>query len=122
MPVTYHFDLNIVVIVMVGEYSMDDIRTTILKSLTDLNCPSNPVIIVDFSESRSIHTRTSNNVNAMASSLSILAKRFNNHVALVAPDNLSYGLMRMGSVASEEAGFKPEVFRNYADARKWILS
>ena len=107
---------------MVGEYSLDDIRTTILNSLADSKCPTTPFILVNLSGSRSIYNRSSDDVKTIALSLASLAKRFNNRIALVAPDDFPYGLMRMGSVFSAMAGFEPEVFRTYADARKWILS
>jgi hypothetical protein len=122
MPVTFRFDSNIVVIEMVGDYSLDDVRTTILNSLADSKCPSTPFILVNLSESRSIYTRSPDDVKTMAYSLASLAERFNNRIALVAPNDFPYGLMRMGSVFSTDSGFEPEVFRNYADARKWLLS
>ena len=122
MPVTYRFDSNIVVIEMIGEYPLDDIRATIINSLADTKCPTTPFILVDFSRSRSIYSRSSNDIKTMAHSLSTLTKRFNGRVAMVTPDDLSYRLMRMDSVFSMEGGFEPEVFRTYTDARKWILS
>ncbi|MFZ1080341.1 MAG: hypothetical protein WAO19_00270 [Candidatus Kryptoniota bacterium] len=122
MPVNYRFDSNIVVIEMVGEYSMDDIRTTILNSLNDSKCPANPFILANLSESRSIYIRSSEDVKTMARSLASLANRFNNRIALVAPNDLIYGLMRMGSVFSEEKGMKVEIFRVFTEARKWLQS
>jgi len=107
---------------MVGEYSLDDIRVTILNSLADSECPTTPVILVDLSESHSIYNRSTNDVMNLARSLAPLAERFNNRIALVAPKDFQYGLMRMGSVFSKDAGFEPEVFRNFVDARKWLLS
>ena len=119
---TYQFDSNIVVIDMVGEYSMDEIRTTILNSLADSTCPANPFILMNLSKSRSIYSRTSEDVKTMARSLASLGNHFSNRIALVAPKDLPYGLMRMGSVYTEETGFEPKVFRTLAEARKWLLS
>jgi hypothetical protein len=121
MPVTYRFDSNIVVLEMIGEYSMHDIRNTIINSLADSHCPTSPCILVDLSESRSIYNRSSEDVNAMARSLTSFGNRFNNRIALVAQKDLVYGLMRMGSVFSEELGVKAEIFRTFAEARKWLL-
>ena len=122
MPVTYRFDSNIVIIELAGEYSMDDIHTTILNSLADSMCPATPFILINLSDSRSIYNRSPENVITMARSLASLAKRFNNRIALVAPKDLPYGLMRMGSVFSEEMGFEPKVFRTFDEAMKWLLS
>jgi hypothetical protein len=122
MPVTYRFDSNIVVLDMVGEYSVDDIPKTILNSLADAQCPATPFMLVNLSESMSIFKRSSEDVITMARSLVSLGKRFNNHIALVAPNDLQYGLMRMGSVFSEELGMKVEVFHTFDKARQWLLS
>ena len=122
MPVSYRFDSTIIIIELVGEYSMNDIPATIIKSLADSKCPIKPFILIDLSESLSIDKRTSEDVITMALSLVPLGKHFNNHIALVAPNNLRYGLMRMGAVFSEEKGMKVEIFRTFADARKWLLS
>jgi hypothetical protein len=107
---------------MVGEYSMDDIPKTILNALADSSCPANSSILVDLSESRSIYKRSSEDVIIMARSLVPLGKRFNNRIALVAPNDLQYGLMRMGTSFSEELGMTAEVFRTFADARIKLLS
>lgn len=122
MPITYRFDSNMVIIEMAGEYSMADIQSAILNSLDDSNCPANPAILVDLTQSQSIYKRSSEDVKSMARSLVSLGKRFNNRVALVAPNDLQYGLMRMGSVFSEEQGMRAEIFRTFADARKWLQS
>jgi len=119
--VTYRFDSNIVVMEMVGEYSMDDIPKTVLNALADSHCPANPSILVNLSESRSLYKRSSEDIKTMARSLVPLGKRFNNRIALLAPNDLQYGLMRMGTVFSEENGMKPEVFRTFAEARQWLL-
>ena len=122
MPVTYRFDANIVILELVGEYTLKDIPATINKSLADSQCPPKPFILADLSESISISKRSSDDVITMALSLVPLGKHFGNRIALVAPDNLPYGLMRMGAAFSEEQGMKVEIFRNFSDARKWLLS
>ena len=119
---TYRFDSNIVVIEMVGEYSMDDLRATILNSLADSECPANSFLLINAGESRSIYNRSSENLKTMARFVASLGKRFNNRIALVAQDDLPYGLMRMSSVGSEERGIESEVFRTFTEARKWLLS
>jgi hypothetical protein len=122
MPVHYRFDSNIVVIEMVGKYSTDDVRSAVLNSLADTDFPSRAFIMFDLTESQSIQTRSVEDINTLTHSIAPLAKRFNNRVALVAPSDLSYGLMRMGSVFSEGSGAKVEVFRTFAKARQWLLA
>ena len=122
MPVQYRFDSKIVIIELIGEYSMDDLRKTILNSFADSHCPSDSVLVINLAESQSIYHRSSEDVRAMARYVASLGKRFNNRIALVAPDDLQYGLMRMSSVGSDERGIQSGIFRTFAEARKWILS
>ena len=121
MPVNYRFDSNIVIIEMVGEYSIDDIRATILTSFADPKCPANSCLLINLAASQSIHNRPSENIRAMAHFIATLGNHFNNRIALVAPDDLTFGLVRMGSVGSEERGIQSEVFRTLAEAREWLL-
>jgi len=122
MPVKYRFDPKIVIIEMTGEYSLDELRTTILNALADSARPADSFLLINLSDSQSIYSRSSEDVRAMANFVGSLGKRFNNRIAFVAPDDLPFGLMRMGSVGSEDLGIESRVFRAFAEARKWLLS
>jgi len=122
MPVNYRYDSNIVVIEMIGEYSMDNIRTAILNAFADSHCPNEPFLLINLVESLSIYHRSSEDVKNMAGFVASMGKRFNNRIALVAANDLPYGLARMSSIGSEEQGIKSGVFRTFAEARQWILS
>ncbi|MDE3058886.1 MAG: hypothetical protein KGJ59_13110 [Bacteroidota bacterium] len=101
---------------------MDDLRAAVLNSLADSACPANAFLLINLSESQSIYKRSSEEVKTMARFIASQGKRFNNRVALVAPDDLPFGLMRMSSVGSEERGIQAEVFRDFAKAWEWLLS
>jgi hypothetical protein len=120
MPVTYRFELNVIVIELIGEYSVDDIRTAALKSFNDPRCPKNPTLIIDLSKSRSIYQRSSKSVNAMGTFIASFGKKFNNHLAIVVPDDATYGLMRMSSAPADSYGIEVKIFRTYDEARKWL--
>ena len=122
MPITYRFDTKLVVIEMVGEYSMDDIRTTIISSLADSGRPANSFLMINLGESRSIYNRSAKDVESISHFVASLGKSFNNRVALVAPADLQYGMMRMSSIDAEEWGIKTGVFRTFDEAKKWLLS
>jgi hypothetical protein len=122
MPVRYRFDSNIVVIEMVEEYTTNDVRTTILNALADSARPPNSYLLINLMDSRSIYDRSSEDIKVMANFVGSLGNRFNNRIALVAPNDLIYGPMRMGSVGAEERGVKSEIFRTFEEARKWLLS
>lgn len=121
MPVTYHYDTNIVVLALVGEYSVDELHSALLKSLEDPQCPSKPCLLIDLTASESIQKRSSDQVNSMARFVGSLGQRFSNRIAMVASRDLHFGLVRMGSAGAEERGVHTEVFRNIQDARKWLL-
>jgi len=122
MPVKYRFESSIVVLEMSGDYSMDDLRATILNALADSARPSGAFLLIDLSRSRSIYDRSSEDVKTMARFIGSLGRHFNDRIALVASEDLPFGLMRMGSVGSDERGIKSEVFRTIAEARTWLLS
>ena len=120
MPVKYRFDSNIVVVEMIGEYSLDDLRATILNSLADSERPASSFLLMNMTESKSIYNRSSDDVRAMANFVGSLGKQFNNRIAFVAPGDLPYGLMRMGSAGAEDLGIEARVFRAIDEARKWL--
>ena len=41
---------------------------------------------------------------------------------MVVSSDMAYGLMRMGSVHAEHGGVAPAVFRDLAEARRWLLA
>ena len=122
MPVSHHFDSNIVVIEMIGEYSVKDLRTVIINSFADPLCPKNPILMIDLGRSKSIYERSSQTINAMAAFIATYGKKFNNRLALVAPDDLTFGLMRMSSVSADSFGVDVIIFRTYNEARKWLIN
>lgn len=122
MPVSYRFDADIIVIEMIGEYSINDLRITVLKSFEDPECPKKPTLMIDLSKSQSISKRSSANINEMAAFIASFGKRFNNRLALVAPSDLVYGLMRMSSAPADSFGIRVEIFRTYEEAREWLLT
>jgi hypothetical protein len=122
MPVTYRYDCDIVVVEMVGEYSMDDLRKAILNSLAEPQCPANSVLMISLVGSQSIYTRSAEEVKTVAQFIASIGNSFHNRIALVAEADLPYGLLRMGSVGSEERGIASNVFRSMAEAREWLLA
>lgn len=122
MPVRYRYDSSIVVIELVDEYSMNDIRSTILNSLDDPACPANSVLMIDLSRSRSIYKRSTDEIKEVAQFVASQGNRFNGRIAMVASADLPFGLMRMSSTGSEEKEITSGVFRTFTEARKWLLS
>ena len=121
MAVSYSFDGNIILIRMEGIYSTSELKTTILKSLDAPECPANPVMMFDLRESRSIKDRSAEDVRDMAMFLASQGSRFGNRLGMVAPTDLTYGMMRIGAVIAERGGVDAFVFREFNEAREWLL-
>ena len=122
MPVTYRFESNIVIMEMVGEYSLDEIRQTLLNAIADTRRPASARLLVNLTESQSIYKRSQAELQSAAQFLASLAKNFNNHIAFVSSKDLPYGLARMVSVGADDIGIETGVFRTMAEARRWLLS
>ena len=122
MPVLVRFDENIIVIEMTGEYTIEEIRSVIFKTFSDSLRPQNGVLLIDLSKAQSIYDRSSEIINAMAHFIASYTQYFNNRVALIAPDELKYGLMRMSSSPADNLGIKVEIFKEYSPAREWLLT
>ncbi len=122
MPVTYTFEANVVLITLSGEYPIDDLRRTIDAAFADSRYPPHARLIIDLSQSRSIVQRTTDEIKSVAELLVRKADRFNHRLALVAAQDLIYGILRMTSVGSESLGVESGVFRSVDEARTWIMS
>ena len=121
MPVTYAFDDSIVVIRMEGQYTVPDLEQAILAGLGDSHLPTDAVLMCDLSESRALRDRPTEDVRGMARFLVRHRARYGSRLAMVAPNDLAFGLMRLGAVTAEAGGVAAEVFRDYAAARAWLL-
>jgi hypothetical protein len=122
MPVSFRYDENIIVIEMSGEYSIDELRSTVINAFTDSAIPPNAFLMIDFSASQSFHKRSSETINSLAFFIGSFAKQFNNRLAFVVPDNLNYGLVRMGVSNVNKTEIDVEIFREYFKAREWLLT
>jgi hypothetical protein len=122
VPVSYSFDSAIVVIKGAGHYTPDDLKAATLAALDDPVLPENPVGMFDLRDSDVLAKRSSSQLADMALFLERLAPRFNNRLAMVVSSTVGYGLMRLGTAYVETPGIRVEIFREYDDARIWLLA
>ena len=122
MPVSYSFDNRIIIIRMEGLYSTGDLKNTILAALSDSQIPSDPVMMFDLRESRVFKQRSPEDVRDMARFLASNGEWFGNRLGMVAPSDLAYGLMRIGAATAEMGGVTSMVFREFEQAREWLLN
>ena len=121
MPVNFEFSDRIIVLRMIDLYAPADIQKTLLQGLTDPRTSDAAGLLFDVSRSKSLRTRSSDDVIAMGYFLAQHADAYARRVALVGFDDFPYGMMRMGRVTLEHEGITSEVFREEAQARKWLL-
>jgi hypothetical protein len=122
MPVNYRFDAKIIVIYMAGEYSINDLRTTLLNSLTDPERPANSSLLLSFGVSQSIYSKSTEEIQRMGDFIASLGNRFNYRLAFVSSRDLPYDLLRFVYVKSGVYGIDSEVFHTYDEAREWLAS
>jgi hypothetical protein len=122
MPVTYRFDENIIVIELSGEYSVDEMSSVVIEAFQDSARSKNSVLMIDLTNSRSIYQRSSETIIAVAHFIGSYGHQFNNRLALVAPDDFKFGMMRMSSVSADKLGIKVEIFREFNKAKEWLLT
>jgi hypothetical protein len=122
MPVSFRYDENIIVIEMSGEYSVHELRSTVINAFADSSRLPNAVLMIDLSESKSFNKRSSETINSFAHFIGSFAKQFNKRIAFIAPDDLKYGLVRMGVSAANNIEIEVEIFREYLKAREWLIT
>jgi hypothetical protein len=121
MPVSFEFTDRIIVLRMIDLYAPADIQKALLEGLADPRTSGAVGLLFDVSRSKSLRTRSSDDVIAMGYFLAQHADAFARRVALVGFDDFPYGMMRMGRVTLEHERITSEVFREETPARKWLL-
>jgi hypothetical protein len=122
MSINYRFESGTLVLQLEGEYSKEDLARLVLTALADPSCPVRPDLLFDFSFSKGIQHRSTRDVLEMAEFLLGLKDRLGTSVAFCAPEDLSFGFMRMGTVGIEDKGIRSEVFRTIDEAWAWLRS
>lgn len=106
---------------MVDLYVPEEIQNALLRGLEDPRTSGAVGLLFDVTRSKSLRTRSSDEVVAMGYFLAQNAQAYDRRVALVGFDDFPFGMMRMGRVTLEREGITCEVFREETSARKWLL-
>jgi hypothetical protein len=107
---------------MAGEYSINDLQTTLLNSLADSERPPDSFLLFNFGEAQSIHYKSTHEIQSMAEFIASLGNRYNDRLAIASSYDLPYVLQRFVSVKSGSYGIDSEVFHSYDEAREWLVS
>ena len=103
MPVSYEFDGSILALRMKGAYDPADIRRAVADALVEAAGREMTGLLFDVRGSVVLTRRSANQVRAMAAFLAHVAPSFGNRIALVASDDVGFGLMRLGAADLERA-------------------
>ena len=120
MPVTYSLEGTLLRLTLSGTYEPQDIVSEFQAALADPLCPDPVSLLVDVTRSESLADRHPSQIRYVAEFLGPYAKRIQGRCAVVAVEDLHFGLGRMGSVYSENVGVEAVIFRDPNEARRWL--
>lgn len=120
MPVTYSFDDRIFRLDCIGEYSNEELRQNYNAALNDPAFPENALFLMDVTHSTSLAARPTQDIKETSSFLGPRADKFGKRCAIIALEDLYFGLMRMAGAFGETFGVETAVFRTEAEALQWL--
>ena len=121
MPVHTELADGILSVVVRGEYTSAELRQTGRDALERERVPTPARILLDISGASSLSERSMADLRGTATYFAGLRPRIQ-RVAILAPDDLAFGLMRMASVFSDAEGLDAEAFRSEDEARAWLAA
>ena len=119
MPVTYTVVDGLLVVTATGEYPPEELRRVRAAGLADPATPKPARVLLDVTGAASVRSRSSQELRASAGYFASFEDGIE-RVAVLATDDLGYGLMRMASTFSEHQGLETAVFRTFEEARDWL--
>lgn len=120
MAVSYLLDGSLLRMELAGSYEPEDVVRVFLAAIADPACPDPVALLVDVTRSESLAGRSPSQIRFVAESLGPHVKRIKGRCAVVAVEDLHFGLGRMGSVYSEGVGVEAAIFREEEAARRWL--
>ena len=122
MAVEYQLSGDLLRLNLVGTYQADDVRQQFMKALEDPACPREVALLLDVTRSESLAQRSVDDLRGVATFVGRFADRVRRRCAVVAAEDVHYGLARMAAVFSEGVGVEAQVFRKDDEALKWLFA
>ena len=123
MPITAHFrpEANLIVLVHAGVVSDDEFVSSYKAIYEDVRFDKSSKILVDLRHTES-SVRSSATLRRFAEFMELKFKDISVHpkVAVVAPEDVSFGLARMYQVFSHKVQWEFQVFRSTEKALAWL--
>lgn len=121
MSVTYRINDDVVEMTLNGTSTPDDVIKSFHQALEDTATPEEFVLLVDVRNSTSLASRPTAEIIRVAEYLGPFQDRVK-RCAVLASENVHFGLSRLGAVYSETAGVMTSVFRDKDEAVTWLHS
>jgi hypothetical protein len=121
MPINYQVEGTIVRLTLVGDNRPELLIQTFLQALDDPETPSQFGLFLDTRQSTSLQTQPSEEIIRVAEFLGPYKNRVQ-RCAVLATEDIHFGLARMGAVYSEAAGVMTRVFRDGEEATGWLIA
>lgn len=120
MPVSYSFQGRLLRLDCVGTYSPDELKRKYAEALEDPAFPERAVFLLDVTRSESLTTRPVDELRDIARFVEPWAAKHGNKCAILAQDDLHFGLMNMAAIFAEGVGLETQVFRTLGHALEWL--
>jgi hypothetical protein len=121
VPVATTREGRLYIITFAGTYSPDEVIGS-FRSIVDADdFPKNARLLLDLRNADSVLERSISDLKLIAEHFVDNARSFDDRVALVVDGLARYGLMRMAAAWVERDWVSAPVFRDMAEARRWVL-
>jgi hypothetical protein len=122
VAVDYSLESGILTIHATGRYRPEDVPHTFVKALADPACPTPVGLLLDVTGSEVLSSRSTEQIRSVAEFLQPYVERIGRRCAVVAAENVHFGLSRMGAVFAGNIGVDAQVFRSRETAVAWLKS
>lgn len=120
MSVSYTIEGRILTLATVGKSTVEEIIEAVNTALADPRFNEAMVVIWDTRRSTSLGGRSVEELRRIGDSTYSLVEKFPNYSAVIASNELYYGLMRMVVTFAEKDNPRTQFFRSEEEAMAWV--
>jgi hypothetical protein len=120
MAVSHRFSDNIALLEFSGSYTIEDMKTAIIRSLDDSACPENVVMLLDMRLDEAVQERSPREIRDMSYFFGEIRDRIHRRLCMVTSDNLAFGLMNMAKAYDQSMGIDCRTFTDMDKAMAWL--
>ena len=122
MPVSFEFRERALVMRLVGHYALDEWLGVLDDAINQPGRPDIVGLVIDLTRSESVAARDNADVRKIVRFLGERGAPLRHRVVVVAPEDLSFGISRMGEALLDPYGVVVGTFRTADESWAWLLS